>query len=145
MKRRTQAAIDERRLAATRSADDREEARGGQLVDNRVNLALATEEEIFFLLAEWPQARKRIRVDLAHCEAPIPGMAAMIGARSLSRNELLPSITPRSSMSTRSCLSLVAGAARYVKVTGIDPPGRTPRSFLSSLSVVRFQASSPAP
>ncbi len=55
-----ESAIHQRRLAAARGADDRQEAVGRELVDHGVDLALATEEEVLLALVERTQAGKWI-------------------------------------------------------------------------------------
>jgi hypothetical protein len=53
-------AIDEGRFAAAGSTEYSEEAVAGELVNNRVNLALASEEQMLFVFLERPESGKRI-------------------------------------------------------------------------------------
>ena len=57
---RFQSAVHQRRLAAARGADDRKKSADRELVDHRVDLAFAAEEEVFLLFAERTQSRKRV-------------------------------------------------------------------------------------
>jgi hypothetical protein len=52
MQRRTQAAVDQRRFARTRRADDDQEMRVRKGVDHAVDLVLAAEEKMLLILTE---------------------------------------------------------------------------------------------
>ena len=114
-KRRPQAAVHERGLAAAGRSDDGEKVRVGQLVDHGVDLALPAEEQILLVLTEWPQARKRVRPHegsrIVHAAGAVAACCRNFVSPGSARRSN-PSIRPGSSMSIMSCLSSVRGSAR---------------------------------
>ena len=111
-----QSAIDERRFATARGADDGQKARVGQLVDHRIDLVLPAEKQVLLILPERPQARKGIGLNAGRCDVhaglPAAFTARMKPAIAAASKPANPSIRPGSSISIRSSLSLVLGSAR---------------------------------
>ena len=72
---RNETRADQRRLAAARGADDREEASGPEAPQEVVHLALAPEEQVVLVRLEGPQARKGVGVAIGGHQ-PLRGSSA---------------------------------------------------------------------
>ena len=121
-KRRPQPAVHQRGLAAAGRSDNGEKAGGGQFVDHGVDLVLPAEKQIFLVLPEGPETRKRVRPHRGSYEGSRLVHAAVGALAACCRNFVsadsarpsVPSIRSSSSISIMSCLSCVRGSARYV-------------------------------
>ena len=92
MKRRDQAASNQRRLAAARGADDRQETSGSKPAQQVVDFVLATEKEMVLVRLEGPKSREWVDQSRAHRHTgDPPTLAFKVATKGASGSGVQPS------------------------------------------------------